>query len=108
MSPYQRRIFSKASFDSPYGLIGFFGSASSIGTRSGGPKMAQVEEKTSWFTPVAIIASSRFNPLLILFRKYLRDSASIADEPAGGECITAAIETFERDRIVRSCEVRLQ
>jgi len=38
-------FFSKASFDSPYGLIGRGIVVSSIGTRSGGPKIAQSMKK---------------------------------------------------------------
>src|SRR5579883_1898056 len=69
---YQCRIFSTASFDSPYGLIGFCGWLSEMGTCVGSPYVAHVEENTMSRTPASTIASRRFSVLATLFRKYLR------------------------------------
>src|SRR5437667_3836693 len=89
-------IFSKASFDSPYGLIGRAGAASSIGRRSGGPKIAQVEEKTIRFTRVATMASSRFKPLEMLLRKYFDGShMDSATRALAAKCITASGRMLE-------------
>ena len=71
--------------------MGRLGKFSSIGRRSGGPKMAQVEEKTSWFTPVATMASSRFKPLPMLFRKYFEGfSIDSATSALAAKCMTAS------------------
>ena len=58
---------STASFDAPYGLVGRVGAVSTIGTSSGSPYVAAVEEKTSRGTAVARIASSsaRVPPTLV-------------------------------------------
>jgi hypothetical protein len=45
---YHFRMCSTANLVSPYGLMGAFGSSSSIGVRSGYPKRAAVEEKTKY------------------------------------------------------------
>src|SRR5439155_25787908 len=95
-SSYHRRIFSKASFDSPYGLIGRGCAASLIGRRSGGPKIAQVEEKTSRSTRVATMASSRFKPLEMLLRKYLDGSRIDSLTSAfAAKCITESGRVLE-------------
>ena len=44
---------------------------SSMGTFSGMPNVAQVEENTKRFTPAATAASSRLMPPVTLLRKYL-------------------------------------
>jgi hypothetical protein len=53
--------------------------------------MAQVEEKTSCLTPVAIMASSRFKPFAMLLRKYFDgfviDSGTRA---LAAKCMTAS------------------
>jgi hypothetical protein len=50
------------------------GELSSMGSVSGNPKMAQVEEKMIRGTRAATMASKRFNPLQMLLRKYLDGS----------------------------------
>ncbi len=52
-------MWSTASFEAPYGLVGEVGADSTIGTCSGSPYVAAVEEKTSVRTPASRIAASR-------------------------------------------------
>jgi len=62
-----------------------------MGTRSGGPNVAHVDEKTMRFGPVATMASRRFNPFPMLLRKYF-DGFSI-DSPTSAlaaKCMTAS------------------
>src|ERR1043166_1208699 len=58
------------SFDSPYGLMGRWGRSSVIGTRSGGPYVAQVELNTNFLTLHSTAASSNFRPFTTLLWKY--------------------------------------
>src|SRR5205823_13775563 len=91
MVSYHFRIFSKASFDSPYGLMGRGGVSASIGTRSGGAKVAEVEERTRRFTSAVIMASSKFKPAAILLRKYLEGfSIDSPTSALAAKCITAS------------------
>ena len=66
-------------------------SVSSMGNRSGGPKIAHVDEKTIWGVWVATIASSRFNPFATLFRKYFEGfSIDSPTKALAAKCITAS------------------
>src|SRR5438477_13167950 len=62
-----------------------------MGKRSGGPNIAQVDEKIIRGTPVATRTSRRFNPLATLLRKYF-DGFRI-DSPTSAlaaKCMTAS------------------
>src|SRR5258707_1658327 len=79
------------SLDSPYGLIGFWGVSSSIGTRSGVPNVAQVEENTRRRTRFSTMAFNKLSPPHTLLWKYLYgfciDSATSA---FAAKCMTAS------------------
>ncbi len=51
-------MWSTASFDAPYGLVGAVGSVSVIGVETGSPYVAAVEEKTRRRTPCSRMAAS--------------------------------------------------
>src|SRR5882724_9117394 len=67
-----------------------------MGKRSGGPKIAQVDEKIIRGTPDEIIASRRFNPLATLLRKYFDGSRiDSATSALAAKCMTASRRVFE-------------
>ncbi len=82
---------STATLDPPYGLVGRVGSVSSIGTRSGSPYTAAVEENTIRRVPATRIASSRSSVPPRLFSQY---SVGLAmDSPTSdraAKCSTAS------------------
>jgi hypothetical protein len=67
------------SFDSPYGLTGAKGASSGIGTLSGIPYTAAVDENTSLVTPVSTIAVSNDKLPPRLLEKY--SSGFCVDSP---------------------------
>jgi len=97
-------IFSKASFDSPYGLIGRAGVVSSIGTRSGRPKIAQVEEKTISLNASCDHGIEQIQPVANVVAKILRRNCALIPRRArlAAKCITA----FRARTGQRSLDVR--
>src|SRR5256885_7295065 len=67
------------TFDSPYALTGAYGSVSGIGTCSGIPYTAAVDEKTMFLIPVFNMAVNREREPAVLLWKYT--SGILMDSP---------------------------
>src|SRR3954468_17335145 len=63
-------MWSTASLEAPYGLVGRVGSSSVMGTDFGSPYVAAVEEKTSRRTPASRMAPSSSRVPATLLRQY--------------------------------------
>ena len=80
---------STASFDAPYGLVGRAGAVSGIGTSSGCPYTAAVEENTSRGTAFARIASSSASEPATLLCQYVSGrSTDSATSALAAKCST--------------------
>src|SRR5437867_4267223 len=67
------------SFDQPYGFVGCCGCSSEIGTVSGSPYVAQLDENMNRLTPASRNAPINAMPCATLFSKY--DAGCATDSP---------------------------
>src|SRR5215210_5766129 len=91
-------MWSTASFDAPYVLVGRVGASSRIGTDSGSPYVAAVEEKTIRRQSTACMASSRASDPPTLVSQY--SCGRCCETPTSDLAATARVLGHQRRWVV--------